>query len=375
LRALPPSEVVAAPENPPVNGRRASPVRIALLYADRAVETDAIRDTTERLIDALGADAALYLWSPTGIRPAVPGSPRLAEVEDVVLQYSPFSFGRGGIAPVLLRDLSRLKVDRHRPKLTVVVHEPFVPMNDWRTTVMGLWQRAQLRSVIALADRVLVSTTAWIPLLGRLGRRRLAGDLPSGSTLPDLRSTRRGSRKHLGCGPVTFVIALYGTDHPSRLLGHAARAVNRMADMGHDVVLLNLGRNAPVLPDVRRTVRELRPGPLPAGQVAELLAAADVLLAPFVDGVTTRRTTVAAALQQAVPVIGLDGPLTDEATRRAAPAIELLPQGGPEGFADGVSRILAIGDLPRRSTAARRWYDEQLDWPVLADRLRTALRR
>jgi glycosyltransferase involved in cell wall biosynthesis len=368
-------DVLAAPERQAVTQRPTSPVRIGLLYADRPGETDAIRDTTERLIEALGRDAALYLWSPSGIQRVAPGSPRLGELDDVVLQYSPFSFGRGGIAPALLRDVGRLKVDGHGPKLTVVVHEPCVPMNDGRTTVMGLGQRAQLRSVIALADRVLVSTTAWIPYLGRQGRRRLAGDLPSGSTLPDGRATRDRSRRHLGCGPVTFTIALYGTDHPSRLLGHAARAVNRLADMGHDVILLNLGRNAPELPELSSTVRELRPGPLPAEQVAELLAAADVLLAPFVDGVTTRRTTVAAALQQAVPVIGLDGPLTDETTRRAGPAIELLALTSPERFADGVSRILAMGDLRQRSQAARQWYEEQLDWPVLAARLRAAIRR
>jgi glycosyltransferase involved in cell wall biosynthesis len=291
----------------------------------------------------------------------------------VVLQYSPFSFGRGGISPALVRDLGRLKVDGLT--LTVVVHEPFVPMSDGRTTVMGLGQRAQLRSVIALADRVLVSTAAWIPHLGAQGRRKLAGELPSGSTLPDGRATRERTRRHLGCGPVTFTIAVYGTDHPSRLPGHVVSAVNDLVDMGHDIALLNLGRNAPPLPELRGNVRELRPGPLPGEHVAELLAAADVLLAPFVDGVTTRRTTVAAALQQAVPVIGLDGPLTDETTRRAKPAVELLPRGTPEGFAEGVSRILAMGDLRERSAAARRWYEEELDWPVLAARLRVAVRR
>jgi glycosyltransferase involved in cell wall biosynthesis len=371
-RRVQPTKIVPPRRAQVVDRHVISPVRVGFLYVDRPPGTDAIRDTTDKLVAALGTDAALYQWSPSAIRPADGESPPLARLDHVVLQYNPFSFGRGGVAPTLLRDLGRLKAAG--PKLTVVVHEPFVPMDDRRTTVMGLAQRAQLRSIVALADAVLVSTTAWIPLIGRQGRRRLVGDLPSGSTLPDARPTRERSRRHLGCGPVTFAIALYGTDHPSRLLGHAVHTVNRLVDAGHDVVLLNLGANAPPLPDLRRTVRELRPGPLPAEHLAELLAAADVLLAPFVDGVTTRRTTVAAALQQGVPVIGLDGPLTDEATRQATPAIVLLEQGTPEMFAEGVSGILAMYDLRQRSYAARHWYEERLDWPVLAARLRAAIR-
>jgi glycosyltransferase involved in cell wall biosynthesis len=112
------------------------------------------------------------------------------------------------------------------------------------------------------------------------------------------------------------------------------------------------------------------PGQLPGIVVAARLASADIFLAPYVDGVSSRRTALMAALQHALPVVGTDGASTDPLLRGATDALRLLPVGNPELFAESVFNLALSADLrSAMGRAARRLYEESFDWPVLAGRL------
>src|SRR5690606_28314882 len=62
-----------------------------------------------------------------------------------------------------------------------------------------------------------------------------------------------------------------------------------------------------------------------AAEVSDQMTSASAALAPIVDGVSTRRTSVAAALAHGLPVVGTDGPCTTDALRRSSAFLLTAP--------------------------------------------------
>ena len=346
--------------------------RIVVATSSRS-DFDAISDYCDYLVDSLRArgDVRVRIADPQ-IEPVAQlarAIPSDAARQTILLQYNPFSFGRWGFAPWLPLTLWRLKRQRPRPKIAVMVHETYVSGRDWRTALMGMWQRLQLASVHALCDVSFVSISVWARMLRRWVPRRPVHHLPVGSNLPDLREQRGEMRARLGAGPDTIVLATFGSPHPSRLMGYVRDAAGAVARDGRPTVVLNLGFSAPPL-DLDEDIRVVAPGFLESADVSRHLAAADIYLAPFIDGVSTRRTTLIAALQHGLPVVGTDGPLTDPMLRDVAAGVVLVPVGDPAAFARAVLN-LADHDTTRakQATEARALYERQFDWARISSQL------
>ena len=284
----------------------------------------------------------------------------------VVLHYNPFSWGRRGFAPYLPGALWRARL----PRVVLMAHECHVDPTSARFRAMRSWQRPQLRGIARNCDAHLVSTDAWLPHLARYRPSRMA----ISSVLPDCRAERAAVRGELGAGATTLVVTAFGTDHPSRLRGHIAAAANAVAARAREpIVLQNLGAAPPALSGLDASIRFLSPGYLEARELARRLAASDVFLCPFIDGASTRRTTLMAAMQHGLAIVTTQGPRTDDDLRDPA-ALVLCDPGDPAGFAAAAARL---ADDPRERTAlgaaARRSYEERFDWPVAVACLRTAL--
>jgi glycosyltransferase involved in cell wall biosynthesis len=364
-------------------GGRAALERVIVVHGDRGAAVDGIRDHTERLVGELARRSldVTQLDLPTGVPRRGTRSllaRRLGALDPsaaVVLQYSPFCYGRRGFAPWLPADLMRLRARRGRPRLAVMIHEPYVPIDSWRSTVMGLWQRLQLGSLRLAADAVFASIEPWARKFAAHLPHRPAHHLPVGSNFPDARGGREEERRRLGVSEETIVVACLGRDHPTWLGGHVVEAVNAIARDGRPVALLTLGADAPRLDGLGPGVALHAPGYLGAAELAAGLAAADLFLAPVSDGVSTRRGSVMAALQHGLPVVGTDGNLTDPILRREGrTALFLTGVGEREQFA--ASAVALAADAEARAAAgaaARALYEREFDWPVIAGRLLAAL--
>jgi glycosyltransferase involved in cell wall biosynthesis len=107
-----------------------------------------------------------------------------------------------------------------------------------------------------------------------------------------------------------------------------------------------------------------------AVDIAAALRACDMLVQPYPDGVTTRRTSMMAALAAGVPVITTRGELT-EPVWPDANAVAMVAAGDPEGFANCAAG-LAADVQARRDLGARgrRLYDEQFALDVTVARIR-----
>jgi glycosyltransferase involved in cell wall biosynthesis len=324
------------------------------VYPQTPGPVDAIRTYSERLVDARLLDVhdlrSHAVWA-----------------DAVILQYNPFSYGRRGFAPALIQRWAAVRATAR----AVMVHEPFVPMIDWRSTLMGAWQRAQLAAVTLLAQRVFISVEGWRPRLP-VGRRAGAVHLPVGSTLPDARARRLQLRAEVGAGPGTFVIATLSTGHASHLVDLVDLATRAIA-AEREVLVLNLGAGARSLSAL--PVRVVEPGRLDAERLASHMAAADLFLSPLVDGISTRRSSLMNALQQGIPVVGTDGELTDSVFRdRAYAGWRLAPASDANAFAAASLEVSRRPEeLKAMGHAARRAYEECFDWPRAAERLVQAL--
>jgi len=331
---------------------------ISLLYRDQEGRIDGIGDYCERLGSALratGVDVRTVPWRFRGID---------AGEGHLILQYNPFAFGRWGFAPRLPLDMMLLRRRRPDIRLAVMVHEPFVAIDSVKSLVMGTWQRFQLRAVLAAVDVVMVSTSSWIPLLPARCEPIAA---PAGSNLPDRRARRNDRRRALGADDEVLVLATFGTDHPSRLFDHVVAAANAIAARHKRVMLLCLGIGTRALEGLDPAVTVYRPGRQSVDELAAGLSAADIYLAAFVDGLSTRRTTLMAALQHALPVVGTEGRLTEPDLRAEDAAIRWAPTGDPKRFAEAALALAGDAALRRScGAAARELYDRRFSWELIA---------
>lgn len=326
---------------------------------------DAIDEYSRRLVEALstsGEDACYVADGLSSVRRS-PGEPPW-----ILLQYNPFGYGRWGVAPGLVRDAIALRRRTGIP-LGVMVHESWVDMTDWRSTLMGAWQRVQLRSLLRFADVVMTSTQALAHEVGRI-----AIHVPVGSNITPIATTATAARDQLGLGD-ELVVTLFGRSNPSRALEYAQAAVRALAAARgpRGLTVLNLGADAPAF-DVGTDIAVQTPGRLGARELSLRLWASDVMLLPFSDGLSTRRTTLMAALAHGLPVVGLRGHNTDRVLADHPEALTLTPVGDPGGFARAAvaltgdrDRLRAVGD------AGNRLYAEHFDWPVVARKVTSAL--
>jgi glycosyltransferase involved in cell wall biosynthesis len=345
--------------------------RIILVHRDRHREVDGIRDHSERLAEALSRkDIEVEQRGPKGLR-------RLAQSDRhyaVVIQYSPFCFGPWGFAPWLPAALLALRLRRNRPTIAIMVHEPYVPMDSLRWVLMGIWQRFQLAALRLAADVVFTSIEAWAERFRAQRPRRPVHHLPVGSNLPDRRGARAEERGRMECDEGTLLVAAFGRDHPSWMGGYVVEAVNAIARTGRPLEALVVGAEAPPLSGVAPSIRVHAPGYLEADDLARKLAAADLFLAPLIDGISTRRSSMMAALQHGLPVVGTAGPLTDPILSDSNAPLALAQVGRPDQFADAALE-LANGAAAREAAGAagRRLYDRRFDWPVVASSMLAAL--
>lgn len=351
------------------------PARLTILATSPAHKADGIHEYTRRLVASLEArsDVEVSCANPRGTsfdRWCATGEPEDTRRPIVLLQYNPFNFGRWGFAPWLPAKLWLLKRSRRAPRIALMAHEMYYPISDWRSALMGGWQRVQFFAVRALSDVVFTSISAWASEVERHRPRRPVHHLPVASNLTDMGHARAAERERLGIAEDTIVLAAFGTGHSSRMLDYVGQAASAVAATGVRTVVLNLGWNTPEV-SAGPSVEILAPGHLEEAELSRYLATVDIYLAPFTDGVSTRRTTFMAAIQHGLPVVGTDGHNTDDVLRNATTAIRLTPVNDRNAFADAVRKLAGSdpGVRAERGARARALYEEAFDWEVMSGRL------
>jgi glycosyltransferase involved in cell wall biosynthesis len=357
--APPPPRDEPAPAPSPAEARGPAPParrieHVAVVYPRGGARYDGIAGFADGLLAGLRARGtpASLVGDLEAARPD--------RSDAVLLQYNPFSFGNRGIAPRLPPHWRKAAASAGRA--VVVVHEPYVAATSPRFAALQALHKAQLHALLEAADAVVAPSAD--------AARRTGGEvrvIPVGSNLPDRRGERRAGREELRVRPGEIVVATFGASDAGRSARAVRDAVRAIAAQVGPVLLLRLGRAPEPLDDLGDTVRVVISGPLPAQRVASLLATADLFLAPHADGVTTRRTTLMAALQHGLPVAGTDTGRSDDVLVRS-PAIARAPLDAATFAAVAAELAADRGRLEGMSMAARALYLEEFAWDVIAER-------
>lgn len=301
-----------------------------------------------------------------GLPAAVAAAPTL---DELVVQYNPFGFGPRGFNPWLPSALSRV---RKPLRLSVMFHETYVPCETAAQLGMRLWQIPQFYFLSRMADTIYASCDRWLPAIRRTTGRE-AIPLPVGSNVARSNLPRDEARIRLGIRGDAPVLAVFGSAHPSRLLAWICEAANRIASRSPGTVLVYIGADGKALRlGLGPKITFLDRGLLPSEAVGDSLMAADCLLAPFVDGLSTRRGSVIAAIQHGLPVVSTSSIWTDSLLLGQEGRLIFLSSiekgsGAFSSLADAVFRQLSLPD-PRQADL-RRYYDEHFGWSSIARKL------
>lgn len=240
----------------------------------------------------------------------------------------------------------------------VMFHEPYLYFG-WRPdhAAMALAQRAMAAMLLRAAARVYVSTSTWRRYLAPFGRSAHdAVELPIPSSIPRIETPAEVASLRQSLGAPAEVVGHFGTygDHIAPLL--RASLVSILTDRpstialclgsGGDRFTSELARAEP-----RFAARLHAPGRLAASAVSIHLQACDLLLQPYPDGITTRRTSAMAGLANGIAVLSTDGQLTEPAWRETH-AARLAPAGDPPAFTLAACELL--DDCSARAALAER---------------------
>jgi glycosyltransferase involved in cell wall biosynthesis len=263
-------------------------------------------------------------------------------------------------------------------EVELMVHEPSLGFGEgsWKHNIVAAVHRLMTIVLLRATRRVWVSIPAWERRWRpyTLGRKVEFRWLPVGSNIPVVEAPLEAQQlcAHFvndGC----LLVGHFGSydTHTADLL---LKSVPELAK--EDVTLLLLGHggermraalieHAPAIAD-----RVHATGTLDAAELSRHIRACDLMLQPYSDGVTSRRTSTITALAHGVPVVTTRGKFT-ESLWAESKAIALAPVEEVLQLVEETRRLMP--DAAARNgirTAARKFYVEHFDSSRIIARLR-----
>jgi glycosyltransferase involved in cell wall biosynthesis len=288
------------------------------------------------------------------------------DLDWLVVQYNPFGFGPRGFNPWLIEALAAIR-RRTRTRIAVMFHETYVPAWPWKFTAMRLWQWPQFVALTRLAHAIFVSSERWIGQIHACTPRAACIHLPVGSNLPRCPDSRTEARQRLGIDPETKVVGAFGSGHVSKLSRLVSVAAGAVARRFPDTILLSVGKGGQALRAECPGLNFRDEGALPPEEAALRIRAMDVMLAPFADGLSTRRGSAIAALQHGVPVCSTVTPWTDRLL--VDPPWAGIRLSAPDRLDVYAQNALDLIAQPPPGEEIQQRHDAVFGWPNIAGRL------
>lgn len=245
---------------------------------------------------------------------------------------------------------------RRGDQVHLMVHEPFLSwLPSPRHLVASLIQRAMLATASSGATRVWLSTPTWKDVVRPYVRSRvpiewLPVPAPTLPTVARLAGTERAR--------AALTVGHFGT-HSSLVTPILEPALDLVLQQTDARVLL-VGRGSDTFREAfvrtrpRVEARVQATGVLSQPELVQQLGACDLMLQPYPDGITTRRTSTLTLLSLGLPVVSNTGHLS-EGFWKDTGAIRLA--GAPDGRLIGEVAVALMADPSARADLARRGRD------------------
>ena len=284
----------------------------------------------------------------------------------ILVQWVPHGYGYRSLnVPFSLWLAARA---RQGDLIDLLVHEPYLALSAHPLRLAaGLIHRLMLVIAAAAAQRIWMSTPSWTPALRPyVGRRKAIGWLPvPASVLPAGNSSGAAVAPRRSARQERPVVGHFSSYSPliTDLLQPAVLRLLRGSDA--QVVLLGRGSEAfrsrilAIAPEL--TNRVTATGALESAALSERIHACNVMLQPYPDGVSARRTTVISLLAHGRAIVTNAGRLT-ESMWRDTNAVALVDR--PDADLLAACTVGLLGDdigRARLALAAREFHQRTFD--------------
>jgi glycosyltransferase involved in cell wall biosynthesis len=287
----------------------------------------------------------------------------------ILVQYVPHGSGRRSMnVPFCIWLWQR--ATKHGDTLDIMVHEAFLNFEgSWRQYGAALIHRLMTVILLRAATRVWVS----IPECGRRWKAYTFGRRVPFQWLPVPSNIRVDRNEAAICN----VRRRYAPDG-ALLLGHFGTyglpvlsvlepIVLKIAREIPEQTLLLMGVNSQ---EFRKRLIEKHPaiegklhatGPLDPEALSHHIAACDLLIQPYPDGATTRRTSLMVGLAHGQPIVSTASQVTEPIWEQSS-AVALTPSGDADAFVNLLRQLLGDpAERARMSRAAQKLYQERFD--------------
>ena len=315
----------------------------------------------------------------------------------IIIQYTPQSVSSNGLGLNLGFSLwvqyLRRKIVKKKggKKITLFAHELNYPVSfSIRGLLLGVPHVFQLALLLRSADQVYCSTDSfqqklWNEFPWRVwtGLKKKVSWLPVGSNISTptewiSEQDKVEFRRRYGVDPSHRILLHFGGLHPTHLYDSILHVLKKMEE--------KWGKNAISLVCVGAGKKEFEESPyfiqskeiqspmhflgiLPAEEISKWLQTADLVLAPFMDGISTRRGSAMAAFSHRKAVLTTSGLLSGNAIAWSEFCI-LVPVEDQEQYAqEAIKWISNPQELARIGESAANTYLREFDWPVWVRRM------
>lgn len=268
-------------------------------------------------------------------------------------------------------------------EVTLVVHEPFLAFGEGsrRRDAVALVHRLMTTALLSSARRVWTTIPKWEECWRpyALGRRVPFGWLPVPSTTPVTASADETAATRALYAPAGVpLVGHFGTY--GELIARTLRDLlpRLLCTTETDCAVLLLGQGSEAMrgellrAHPRLADRIHAAGTLAPEALSRHLAACDLLVQPYPDGVSTRRTSVMAGLAHGLAVLTTEGALSEPFWRESG-AVALAPAGDVDALLEEVRRLLGSQEARARlGVVGHELYRECFDLPHAVAALRRA---
>jgi len=268
-------------------------------------------------------------------------------------------------------------------EIDIVVHEPCLAFDEgsWRQKLVAAVHRFMTVILLLAAHQVWITIPAWESRWRpwALGRKVPFQWLPVPSNIPvnsDPGSVTQVRRRYLtGTG---FLLGHFGT-HGASVTKLLEKILPLLLDQHSEATVLLIGSGsdrfreklliaAPVLAG-----RVHATGSLCPVELSSHLLACDLMLQPYPDGISTRRTSAMAAMAHGRPMVTTSGHLTEGFWIESRVAA-ITPAHQEGAFVEAASRLLADGaERSRMGRQSMEFYAQKFDLRHIVATLRGSI--
>ncbi len=309
-------------------------------------------------------------FTPADLRRADTALDSFPSPRRIVVQWVPHGYGYKSINVPFCWWVWK-RASKHGDQVDLMVHEPFLSFS-WRSLAQNAAagaHRLMCTLLLRAANRVWLSIPGWEPFLRpyALGREIPFQWLPIPSNVPVLDDTAatQAVRRRYAEGQ-RVLIGHFGTF--GSLIGNLLEPIliQLAADAPGQAIVLMGERSEQFREEMIRKEPRLAAllhatGKLPAGQLSSHLAACDLLIQPYPDGVSSRRGSAMAGLSHGKAIVTTSGHLTESLWSQSG-AVALAPAGDTAAFLAETRRLREdSAGRQRLGRAAGMLYRERFD--------------